>query len=562
MAVSEDSDQPSPSNKTTTDDDHSLVLDLSKDDPLFEQKKKLLQEKGFSPTERVYFSSSSCFACVNTTLETLLHRARVIHLNETELYFGEMNIDPPEEFYSPRNELEALNFIISLIDISLENCIHEATSFLQDLRSAAVQKVCDFGEKYKFETRTVENVCDKEKLLLQWAQSNGVKSRLRIAYVEDAGRGALAVEDLRIGETALEIPVSMIISEDLVHESDMFHILEKIDGISAETMLLMWSMRERHDSNSKYKIYFDTFPENFNTGLSFGVESIVALEGTLAFEEICQAKEHLHSQYDKMFPALCDSHPEIFPPEFYTWDQYLWACELWYSNSMRVMFTDGSLRTCLIPVAGFLNHSICPHIMNYGKVDSSTNTLKFPLSRPCRAGEQCYLSYGNLSSSHLLIFYGFLPQGDNPYDLIPLEIISDQESCFSEEGYSTSDSTTHMVRSTWFSKNHGIFHYGLPTPLLNHLRKAQNPCASTVTRANLENELEVLETLRSIFDAMNDGFGPVEDHWESHTWDVKLAVNYLYMQRRIVSSNLNSCDEGSKMVKDLWVKCMAEDVRG
>jgi hypothetical protein len=58
--------------------------------------------------------------------------------------------------------------------------------------------------------------------------------------------------------------------------------------------------------------------------------------------------------------------------------------------------------------------------MHYGKVDSSTNSLKFGLSRPCRSGEECCLSYGNFSSSHFITFYGFLPQGDNPYDVIPL----------------------------------------------------------------------------------------------------------------------------------------------
>lgn len=63
---------------------------------------------------------------------------------------------------------------------------------------------------------------------------------------------------------------------------------------------------------------------------------------------------------------------------------------------------------------------IYPHILHYGKVDPATNSLKFCLSRPCSEGEQCFLSYGNFSSSHLLTFYGFLPQGDNPYDVIPM----------------------------------------------------------------------------------------------------------------------------------------------
>lgn len=68
--------------------------------------------------------------------------------------------------------------------------------------------------------------------------------------------------------------------------------------------------------------------------------------------------QHLRSGYDELFPALSISSPDIFASEFYTWEQYQWACELWYSNSMKIMFPDGKLRTCLVPIAGFLNHSV------------------------------------------------------------------------------------------------------------------------------------------------------------------------------------------------------------
>lgn len=39
--------------------------------------------------------------------------------------------------------------------------------------------------------------------------------------IEGAGRGVLAAEDLEVGDIALEIPISVIISEDLVYKSDM-----------------------------------------------------------------------------------------------------------------------------------------------------------------------------------------------------------------------------------------------------------------------------------------------------------------------------------------------------
>lgn len=102
-----------------------------------------------------------------------------------------------------------------------------------------------------------------------------------------------------------------------------FPILEKIDDISSETMLLLWSMKEKHKPNSKFNFYFNALPEAFNTGayayrevvfciiflfslgwfffviivlwflatgLSFGIDAIMVLDGTLLLEEIIEAK--------------------------------------------------------------------------------------------------------------------------------------------------------------------------------------------------------------------------------------------------------------------------------
>ncbi|PIA37082.1 hypothetical protein AQUCO_03100083v1 [Aquilegia coerulea] len=299
-------------------------------------------------------------------------------------------------------------------------------------------------------------------------------------------------------------------SRPMLQRGGDFHILKELDGLSPETMLLLWSMMERYNSESKFKIFFETLPETFNTGLSFGIEALAALEGTLLFEEIIQAKEHLRMQYDVLCPLLCNKHPDIFQPDLYTWDRFLWACELWYSNSMKVVFPDEKLKTCLVPVAGLLNHSLCPHIIRYGRVDSASKALKFSLSRPCREGEQCYLSYGNFSSSHLITFYGFMPKGENLYDVIPLDIDAPQSDDFGNSR--ESEWTAHMVRGTWFSSNHELFNYGLPPPLLNYLRATLNGSKLPMeTFVDTENEMAVLETLCSIFDPMLEGLGVLEN---------------------------------------------------
>ncbi|KAK7329798.1 hypothetical protein VNO77_23978 [Canavalia gladiata] len=541
-----------------TDEECSIVLELSETDPFFDKKKKLLQSKGFSPKERIYLRSSSKPGWMSATVEVLLQIARIIQLNELELYFAEDDVSV--ELYSPRNELEALNSIVLLTDISLSSCTHLQTNILLGLRQTILDLISNFGDKYSVKGVVEKNHrCDQEERLIEWGESNGVMTQLKIAYIEEAGRGAIARKDLKVGDIALEIPVSIIISEELVHETDMYDVLKEMDGMSSETILLLWSMKEKYNFDSKFKIYFDTLPEKFNTGLSFSIEAITMLDGTLVLEEIMQARQHLHAQYDELFPVLCNNFPDIFPPELYTWEKFLWACELWYSNSMKIMYSDGKLRTCLIPIAGFLNHSLCPHIMHYGKVDPATNSLKFCLSRSCRSGEECCLSYGNFSSSHLITFYGFLPQGDNPYDVIPLDI--DGSDVDSTEDMPVSNWTTHMIRGTWFSKNHSTFSYGLPSPLLDHLRRSRSPLLQTKTflQGNLENELEVLENLKYIFDDMMDNMDEI-DH--DNSWDEKLAMDFKYLQRRIAYSVSTSCHTGMDKLKNELCKCMAEDVEG
>ncbi|KAK6127090.1 hypothetical protein DH2020_039174 [Rehmannia glutinosa] len=471
--------------KHENDDELTLVLELPETDPLFGKKVSCTPDQ------------------LNDFLDVLVQRARIINFNEVELYFGGDIINLRDSI-SPRNELEALHSILEVIDKSRSGEKYTMKTIQQKLQEEIVDRIDKVGMKFSEETKIVGDVsCDKEKGLLDWGVDNGVKTKLDIAYVEGAGRGAIAKEDLKVGDIALEIPVSVIISEELLYESDMFSIFEKIDGISEETMLLLWSMKEKHNKKSKFKLYFDTLPERFNTGLSFGIDAVMSLDGTLLLEEVVQAKE-----YDELFPTLSDRNPDVFPPELYTWEQFLWACELWYSNCMKVIFSDGKLRTCLIPVAGFLNHSICPHIIHYGRIDATTNSLKFPLSRACRSGEQCFLSYGNFSSSHALTFYGFLPQGDNPYDVIPLDIDVAQDE----------DSGNSQI--------------------------------SVKTQELLETDIDVLRDLSATFEGMMEALGDEnpEDR-EKASWDVKLAIEFRNSQRRIISSILTSCNAGCELLE-------------
>ncbi|KAH9297670.1 hypothetical protein KI387_029352, partial [Taxus chinensis] len=446
-----------------------IFSEPNQDDPLAEKKKAIFSERSINLVFHLRDKDlASPKLKEGMLLEKMIRAARVLQLNETEWYFMEDDDFGP---FSPRNELEALYSIYCIAHDLLRSASGENVEILHALHTAMVDKIDCFSNGDAENIAGVISTGQAERRLLDWATAQGVKSKLNIAEFEGYGRGSIATADLNVGDIAVEIPKALIICEDTVLRSDMRRVLENIDGLASDTITLLWSMRERHYLESEFRPYFASLPKSFNTGLSFGVQALTALEGTLLLEEIIQAKEHLRAQYENLSSTLFARNPEIFPPEFYTWDQFLWACELWYSNSMKVSFPDNKLKTCLVPVAGLLNHSLYPHVMHYSRIDPKSDTLKLYVSRPCKSGQQCYLSYGPLTSSHLITFYGFLLRGDNPYDTIPIDLDLPQLLDPDNQSLDDTDQISHMVRGTWMSKSKQN-KYGLPSRLLAALRTA------------------------------------------------------------------------------------------
>ncbi|GBG82668.1 hypothetical protein CBR_g35033 [Chara braunii] len=83
-------------------------------------------------------------------------------------------------------------------------------------------------------------------------------------------------------------------------------------------------------------------------------------------------------------------------------------------------------------MASLLNHSVCPHITNFSKLDPVSKTLRLRALRSCDRGKECYLSYGALPNSHLLMFYGFIPREPNPYDTIQIDLELPEDDDFAD----------------------------------------------------------------------------------------------------------------------------------
>lgn len=101
---------------------------------------------------------------------------------QVELYFWEDDASSTVDFYSPRNEVVALNSILRLVENSLDGCTEMQKNILQELRNAILYMIANCSDKNSVKSVIVEdNCCDKENCLLQWGEDNGMRSRLRIA---------------------------------------------------------------------------------------------------------------------------------------------------------------------------------------------------------------------------------------------------------------------------------------------------------------------------------------------------------------------------------------------
>lgn len=300
-------------------------------------------------------------------------------------------------------------------------------------------------------------------------------------------------------------------------------------------------MKERHNNHSNFRSYFDLWPTKFKTGLSFGEETLETLVGTKLHATILGEKQNLKSDFDLKINPILEKHRNVFQhdnavPQLAAsnWDEFMFAVELWNRNSVNVIFDEG-LRTCLIPVADFFNHSQCPHIL-YGRHDSRRDSIQFVASRPCKKGEQCYLSYGNLSSNDLVTFKGFLLKGGNYHDTVDIGF----ECTYSER--------SNMLRGKCYSSN------GKPWTQL--LMGSMSFYLESYTHSGLDHACYkklVLMMLEMVLSAMCSQYDRIlrkyDNDVDQYSWEGKLSLDYIRVIANIYGDALKTCVEDSALVE-------------
>ncbi|KAG6920153.1 hypothetical protein DXG01_004919 [Tephrocybe rancida] len=331
--------------------------------------------------------------------------------------------------------------------------------------------------------------------LLSWFQKNSGKIDTEsVGFTtfsdSEGGRGVIALKDIPEDHVLFAIPRSLLLStrtSPLVSRfgAAAWKDLHLDQGWAGLILCMMW---ESANSDSKWSEYLAILPTNFDTPMFWDESDLKELDGTSVVDKL--GREEAEQSYkDKLLPAI-QSRPDLFPPEsaqYYSLSNYHLMGSRILSRSFNVQKWDSgeegegaidaptntrsdemdvdsrdspedknnndeaeeeedeedSSDTAMVPMADMLN-------ARYGsenaKLFDDENELRMVSTKPIKAGEQIWNTYGDLPNAELLRRYGHvdllpLPKGGegNPGDVaeiradIALSVILQKDSSLSED---------------------------------------------------------------------------------------------------------------------------------
>ncbi|KAF8070798.1 hypothetical protein FPV67DRAFT_1488737, partial [Lyophyllum atratum] len=414
------------------------------------------------------------------------------------------------------------------------------------------------------------------KPFLSWFQDNNgsidVNSLGFVTFSDsEGGRGVVALKDIPEGHILFTIPRSLTLSTRTSSLPSRFgpeawKNMKLDQGWTGLILCMMWETAT--GISSKWSEYFATLPTNFHTPMFWNEDDLAELNGTSVVAKLGREEAEL-SYTTKLLPAI-RSRPDIFPPEkveHYSLENYhlmgsrilsrSFTVEKWdtgegeddldaptnsRSDEMDVDSPDGpevsdgnidqlfesrhseaeeeededendSSDTAMVPMADMLN-------ARYGsenaKLFDEEHELRMVSTKPIKAGEQIWNTYGDLPNSELLRRYGHvdllpLPQGGtgSPGDVV--EINADIAVSATTPRSPSLSSESLKERIDWWLDNGGddIFvlesDLELPEPLVSFVRLlllSEGDWETAKTKGKPPKPKVDIETLNTVYDVL------------------------------------------------------------
>ncbi|DBA04830.1 TPA: hypothetical protein N0F65_004467 [Lagenidium giganteum] len=273
--------------------------------------------------------------------------------------------------------------------------------------------------------------------------ANSPPLAIAMKHIDDVqGNGLVATQDIPAGQQFMAIPYRMVLgnSHEFAARTDSAAdkrawSLAARDPLLANMPSCLLALRVLAEACKKDKSYFHAYvavlPSTFAIPLFYDADDFELLTGTDAFQP---AVKLLYNSI-KQFVYLHDfvrtqwSSGAPIPLTKFTIANYFWALgvALTRQNELRLQAADGASALGLIPGWDLCNHESSAD----GKIttfsDPHAQLVTCETMRAFRAGEQVRMFYGPRSNKQLLLYSGFVVEG-NVHNRVPLAFSVDAAS--------------------------------------------------------------------------------------------------------------------------------------
>lgn len=324
--------------------------------------------------------------------------------------------------------------------------------------------------------KVAEDVEDAQlQHFLQWCQKVSIQLNPKV-YISTQGTacqyGMLTRQDLPAGEVIFSVPRSALLSQ---HTTKIRDLLEKeqdnLQSRSGWVSLLLSLMYEATDECSPWAPYFGLWPQLTPPDLPmfWSVEKrLQLLKGTGVPEAVKKDLENMEQEYTTTVLPFIRRHPNMFCPQKHSLDLYKRLVAFVMAYSFQEPLSDeeedcgkDTLPPMMVPVADLLNH-IAHHNAH---LEFTPECLRMVTTRPVKAGDELFNTYGEMGNWQLLHMYGFSePYPNNINETVDIPMQALQEAAL--QGVK-SENERARVQERWALLRHmdvvteeGIFVFG------------------------------------------------------------------------------------------------------
>lgn len=332
----------------------------------------------------------------------------------------------------------------------------------------------------------------------QWLEihNGSLPKSMEIRSFDCIGNGVFTHTE--IVDTILEIPLSIVLSEDKVAASAEGRAFDKVvaSPLSPRGKFYCFLIAQRNQTTSFFGPYLRSLPLQYTTPFYWSPEELQWLEGTTLRNTVQSTLSSLTDEFNAYFPLLSDAFPELFASVKF--EDYLWAHCTYTSRGFpaQVGNSTGTLG-CLLPVVDLLNHRHLTPI-EWNTTDSKI-VIKHCGKTSIAGNQQVFNNYGAKSNGEFLLGYGFCLENNFDHDRVVVTVgISTQDPLYTPKMKALEGLERQCILNALQISSELQQVMRIAVMDESELQQLQLNPQSSLEYINVENELNMMESLEQL----------------------------------------------------------------